>query len=353
VVKKFLLALGDRKGEQVPTGELLKRSQEERERRRMLREDEEDDARHRAKMAELRKNESLNSAAVEKVSSGDIAKSPVQIEGKFNLGEYNFQEAQRQAEERATRAAEAESKRAAEAEERARQAEDRAHKAEMDGLRDMFTSQLNQLNEQVKSGMTQKSFLDQYEEIKKTAEALGTKLGGFGDSSSPTLQLETLRIQQEMAREERKFDREMKESDRAWEMKLRESDRASMVAMEELKIKREQLSLLANMPKVIGHSVGQALAEKMEGGGGSTPDGVISKKAAAPAAPSEFHLEAGEGETGEFECPQCKTMIAIGPTTTMATCVGCKSRYPIIRTSNTKVTVEQSTPAGGGYEEDE
>ncbi len=46
---------------------------------------------------------------------------------------------------------------------------------------------------------------------------------------------------------------------------------------------------------------------------------------------SEFSLQAGEGDYGAIECPECQAPMGIGPTTRTAICVGCEAQFDIVR----------------------
>lgn len=46
---------------------------------------------------------------------------------------------------------------------------------------------------------------------------------------------------------------------------------------------------------------------------------------------SESSLQAGEGDCGTIECPECRTPMGIAPKTRTAICVGCEAQFDIVR----------------------
>lgn len=203
---------------------------------------------------------------------------------------------------------------------------------------------LDKLEELKKS---QKPWNEQLTEYLTFAETLAGKLGfqKVGAprlaSDDPHIALELAKLDLERSREERKFDLEMENSKREWDMKLLTFQREGAFKEKELALQAKKDEHLFSLPQAIGGAIAKGLID--HGAGGAASPGGISQKPQSTV--KLYRIEVGQGQEGEFECPNCHTPVAIGPTSTEAQCVECNSRFPIARVPITEGTKEPLPPA--------
>ncbi|GAH03851.1 unnamed protein product [marine sediment metagenome] len=140
------------------------------------------------------------------------------------------------------------------------------------------------------------------------------------------------KLTMDSARLDRDFKREMKNDERKWQIELRKLDNDRDFQNSQLRLTAQRNDFFASLPQQIGGAIAQGYADRPEGQR-------VQGKARAPA------LQAGFGESGEFECPYClkenkQSMVAVGPTANVAQCAACNARFPIQRVD--KKTQEQS-----------
>jgi hypothetical protein len=171
---------------------------------------------------------------------------------------------------------------------------------------------------------------EQMNEYFAFADQMAAKLGWVKPgaltpaSENPQLSLEIARLHIEDARAQREHERQIEKDRREWDLKLielkdkRELDKAK----QEQDAKKTDMILTA--PQTLGAAIAQGLIEHGRGGG-------------APAIPqTKLHtVSAGEGEAGQFYCPECETGVAIGPTTAAANCINCGASFKIERVPST------------------
>jgi hypothetical protein len=186
----------------------------------------------------------------------------------------------------------------------------------------MLLEKLNELKAQ------QKPWPEQLKEFLSYGEDLAVKLG-FQKSTAlqpksedPHIALELAKLELEGAREDRKFQLELEKSKREWDLQMLEFKRTGDLKQQELNLQEKRNAQIFSLPEVIGGAIAKGLIDR-EGAGVATP-------AARVPAPS-YHIQAGAGEGGSFECPGCHGAIGVGPTTTQATCVQCNKTFPVVR----------------------
>ena len=247
------------------------------------------------------------------------------------------------------------------------------HETRMEIVQKELGGKIENLAELIKAGGTRKSISDQISEIKKTADELG--LGGSkvselrdmmnlieslrpnkglveqvkeardlltslqpegkkeslveGMPAEVTIQLKKmesdLKITLEKMADERQeraqnFQITMKRWEEDGEMKKQEIE--GKIAVE-----RDRNELLAGGIETIGKAIGRGYWEA--GQEAIAPQGGISQKQQSQA--KSYTLKLDEGESGEFDCPNCHAKVGVGPTSTVVRCVGCNSQFPITR----------------------
>jgi len=326
--KEFMIALGERAASTSNTDELLSERLAERKIRRLERADRIDELKEQAEIARLQKEAATNTMAVERVEQNAV--NPPQqgftVKGGLDMGTFSIPEMMAKQDE-ARAQAEMENKRiTSELAAENRQLQEQVHKSQMEILQSQFQQQVQILQDQVRSGMSQKSFAEQYTELLQTAETIGLKIGR-PEAADARAAIETLRLEQEMKREERKFQREMKESDRQWELRMIELQDQRSFRQQELDMQKSRNDMLAKAPEVIGRAAAQAILDAGKNKGNISKNTEPEKTQDAVS----YHIEAGVGDSGEVDCPNCGEKIGIGPSSVKAKCVGCGGEVEIKR----------------------
>jgi hypothetical protein len=173
-----------------------------------------------------------------------------------------------------------------------------------------------------------KSLADQIKDAKELITILAPpadkekefSIGGM--PATVALELKKMDSNLQITLENMKDERQRKDQDfqltlKKWddERELRRGEIAGKIAVE-----RERNKMVSDGLQLIGRAGGKAILDGL--------------KESPPATGGvSGHIELGEGESGEFSCPNpnCNSPIAVGPTSTLATCATCKSQFPITR----------------------
>ena len=192
----------------------------------------------------------------------------------------------------------------------------------------MLLDKLNELKGQ------QKPWNEQLSEFLNYGEELATKLGFQKStiqtrSEDPHIALELAKLDLERDRESRKFQLELEESKRKWDLQMLEFKQAREFKIKELELQEKRDGQIFTLPEVIGGAIAKGLLDQ----GGNVAGGPVRNVPGPEFAPEpiEYHVEIPEGLADQFQCPNCKGPVAVGPTSTIATCVGCNSQFPIKR----------------------
>ena len=247
-----------------------------------------------------------------------------QVHGGINLGEIDIQEMQRKQEEKAEKERQDAAQRAEKLSEDKDKLQEDLYKEKMDNLRNEFSAKMDLLQKTIEGGGSKKSFTEQFAETQEIAKQLGFEKTSVG--TDPKMELEIKKLEWQMKKEDREFQRQMKKDEREWQLRMEELKDQRYHKDQELNLQAKRDDMFAKAPAAIGGAIAKGM---MESGGEST-DGHISGKS------KKYHIEAEDGIPGEVECPDCHTMVGIGPTSTGAVCVGCNSRFAIKRTPGAK-----------------
>lgn len=316
VAKEWTYALGDRVGEGLETDEVLKARVNSAKAQQLARQEELDEIKHKREVARL----TSETVKAEKEADGGAGQQGFRVTGGVNLGTIDYQEQQRLAKEENDRQR-AENRQAVQAlaadNDRLK---DALHKTEIENTRTILMAQINQLGEAIKANMNQKSFADQYNEIKAAAMTLGiTSPQAGGDVS---IQLELKRLEFENQRELRRLNREEKQADRNFQLQLRQMDQKTAYDNQQVELQRERNHMLATFPATIGKVIAKGLMARGE-------EGEVAVGANPGRSPS--YITANVGESGETDCPKCKAQVGVGATATKAVCAECGLEMSIKR----------------------
>jgi hypothetical protein len=296
-----------------------------------------------AKEARARREYLQEQRTAEDIANPPPQEPPFKVTGGINLGQIDLQENMRRTEEKAEADRKEAQKQVAEERSRREAAEDRARALEVAALREQIADKMANLERMIAQGVRQpKSFLEQFEEVQSAATKLGmTERGNGGED--PKLKLELLKMQADMAREDRVFKQQMRNDDKRWNLELAKLDIEKKNHSERIAHEHERNEMFANAFKNVGAAIASGLMANAaaETGGGPMP-GPIATKATPPRKrkAGSFKIQAAPGRAGAVACPQCGTEIGIGPTTVHASCAGCGFQCEVDR-----VQPEEKQPA--------
>lgn len=333
--KDFLLPLGEGKMTPVDTDVLLSSKISERKRKEIERQEEADEAAHRAKMARLNKETTVADGESEKVErkSGDSSEPAFKLTGgvKLDIDPVRDQREAREAAERVSaRAAEAKEKTdeeikrlTVERDEKARELQDNKLTTVMREMTGSFNSALKTMNEkleEVRAGADPTTMVSQFKVLSKLSEEIASMRGtpAVGDSA---LQLEITKLEMSNARAEREFQARLAQEARQWDLEKIKLEDDRHFRKQEADRQQRKDDMFANAPAAVGSAIAKGM---MDAEGANS----ISK---APKSKVGQHVEAGVGESGEFECSSCGHPVAIGATARAAVCSSCETRFPIER----------------------
>ncbi|MFA5151713.1 MAG: hypothetical protein WC554_04040 [Clostridia bacterium] len=301
---------------------------------------------HWSQMAEQSKKQlevMTNQKMMERLAQGDAPPpdNPIKMQGSINLGNIDFQATAREAQERADKIMMEREKEVKEERVRREAAEQEATKLRIDALQTQIQAQMAEMAKMIQLGMQKpKSFMEQYNEVKQLTTELGTlNPAPQAGAANSTFQLEMLKIQAQMAREEREFKREMRNDEKKWNLEIEKLNIERQANVAKLQADKEHQEFLANSIKGVGGAIAAGL---LNGGGGGfteeSPAGASPLKPAGgisgqPKQSRQYRAEAKSGEAGELTCPTCQQPIGIGPETTRAICGNCGSTVDVTRTA--------------------
>lgn len=206
---------------------------------------------------------------------------------------------------------------------------------------------LEKLEELKKSNKPMEEQLDAYLAY---AERIAGKMGfqkadGRPPGDNPQITLEIKKLELEAAERDRQWQWQMAEANRAWDMKIIELQDNRAFRKQELDQRAKRDEALFSLPQAIGGAVAKGLIDREE----HATSGSITR---TPQQSRSFRLEVGEGESGEAECPNCHSAVGVGPTSTVAQCVGCNSEFAVTRVPPPGVPTKPSPQETSQYEEE-
>jgi len=156
------------------------------------------------------------------------------------------------------------------------------------------------------------------------------KILGFDKPSSAgdlNTQIQLKKMEFDQTVQLRRLSREEKASERQWQLELRRLDDERAAKHQESAQAAKRDEMVAKAPELIGRAIAQGIMASGEGKAAASQP-ITSRK-----GDKSHHVEAGQGEAGEVECPGCGQPVAIAPTADKAICANCGSKYDIDRTA--------------------
>jgi hypothetical protein len=276
-------------------------------------------------------------------------------------------------------------KRATKAEEERQQAIEGKHKAEIEKVETALGAKIDGLAKSYTGGASKESIADQIAEIKKAAAELnmgGSKVSELremmslintlnphksmvdqirdakelisaivpqpgktnefsigGMPAAIALELKKMDTNLQVTLENMKDERQRRDQEFALKIKQFDLERQDRIAEAQgkIQVEQERNKMISGGLETIGRAIGHGLAD---GSREAAPPGSIGAR--QPEPPKSYHIELNENEADEFGCPKCAARIAVGPTTTEAQCVGCNSRFPVVRKPATQTPETQA-----------
>jgi hypothetical protein len=199
------------------------------------------------------------------------------------------------------------------------------------GLGGGKVSEFKEMAELIKNLNPQKSLVEQLKDAKELIAAFqpepGKEAHMEGMPTAIVLQVKKIDADLQIKLEEMRDDRQRRDQDFKLTLLKFEEDRdiRRQEVDGKILVERERNELISNALKTIGGAIGQGLKD-----GAAASPGSISR---GPQTTGKiFQFEIPEGGFGTTECPSCHAPIEVGPTTTLAECLECKTQYPVIRT---------------------
>lgn len=170
---------------------------------------------------------------------------------------------------------------------------------------------------------SRKPLQDQFNEYFSFVELLSEKFGLQKPGTTapvvtqdPRIALEIEKLRLEDARAQREFELKMAQDKKEWDLKLLELQRQAEWKEREFQLQEKKDKQLFSIPEVIGGAIAKGIVDRAE----------------AIQQPTGYHIEAPTGVAGDIECPKCRSRIGVGPTQTLAQCIGCNTKYSVVRT---------------------
>jgi len=269
-----------------------------------------------------------------------------QVKGSLDLGNMNPAEAATKAQERADKVAEGKDKDIKEANERAATAVTKLQEEKVEGLRRDFGAQMAVLTTTIEKLITAKDtrplseqFKEQFTTAKDIAESMG--LAKTTNGQDPVVQIELKKLEFAEAQKERdskvaleqlKWDREMK----LIEIQDNREYQRAKIAQD-----GRRNDMIADFPRIIGGAFGKGTRS------------AASEQARQTVQQKAWKIQLPDGETADFDCPDCGTKIGIGPTTEIAQCINCQKQFPVERVTVPPASEEHKEPIPPGEEEEQ
>jgi len=197
----------------------------------------------------------------------------------------------------------------------------------------LYKEQLDALRREIaelRKGEGKQNIADEIKKIRTTAEELGLKPGTTTETPADVqLQLKKMDHELQLKLEEMRDERDRR--DKEWQLTLKRWEEERELRRAEIQQKyeaeKEKTETLKSSFDRAVRIIGRAVTEEEE----ETP-GRIAR---------QYHVEAVEGEMGEFGCPKCGTPVVVAPDAKRAVCAGCGFSAVVKRIPGEKVESEE------------
>jgi len=197
----------------------------------------------------------------------------------------------------------------------------------------LYKEQIDALRREIaelRKGEGKQDIADEIKKIRTTAEELGLKPGTTTEIS-PDIQLQLKKMDHELQLKLEEMRDERERRDKEWQLTLKKWEEERELRRAEIQQKyeaeKEKTETLKSSFDRAVRIIGRAVTEGEE----ETP-GQIAR---------QYHIEAVEGEMGEFSCPKCGTPVVVAPDANKAVCASCGFSAIVKRISGEKVESEE------------
>ena len=337
--------------------DLLSLKIKEKARKEIERQEELDDLKHQAEKAELLKK--AKESEVKTDNAGGF-----QVKGSLNLGDFNIMEERRKAEEMVGQVQQKFDDEKRILENRTVAAEkavtEMRYESLLQKVQDMNKELLDKIKQYNEGANNKNDILSLFKQIDE-AEPLLVKLGyakaaAAGASSDMALQIQLRKMDIDSQREDREFQWKMRQDEREHERMVARDDRELRIQEQGLADKREAAkanrSMFSDGLEAFGRAVGQGMRDAPVGGEEEAPiqekppgaSGQPRRQQAPPKGganppPSTtkgYHIEAGVGDSGVLDCPECQQPVTLGADTEEAVCANCETHIRVVRVENAR-----------------
>jgi hypothetical protein len=196
-------------------------------------------------------------------------------------------------------------------------------------------SELKEMMNLITTLNPQKSMVDQIRDAKELISAIVPQPGKpneFSIGGMPAaiaLELKKMDTNLQVTLETMKDDRQRRDQEFALKIKQFDLDRQDRIAEAQgrIQVEQERNKMISGGLETVGRAIGHGMADGSREV--AQAPGSIGATQQQPA--KSYHIALDENEADEFDCPKCAARIAVGPTTTEAQCVGCNSKFPVVR----------------------
>jgi len=203
------------------------------------------------------------------------------------------------------------------------EAREALYKEQLDALRREIT--------ELRKGEGKQDIADEIKKIRTTAQELGLKPGTTTETP-PDIQLQLKKMDHELQLKLEEMRDERDRRDKQWQLTLKQWEEERELRRAEIQQKyeaeKEKTETLKSSFDRAVRIIGRAVTEGEEE---ETP-GQIAR---------QYHVEAVEGEMGEFGCPKCGTPVVVAPDANKAVCAGCGFSAIVKRIPGDKVESEE------------
>lgn len=180
---------------------------------------------------------------------------------------------------------------------------------------------------------------EQWDEYEQWARKQGYEKPGAPTGGDPKLALEIKKMDLEDHRAQRDFEWKMEQDKRKWDLEMEKLKDDREFRRAELAQQAKKDEMWATTPERFGRAIASGLIDRGEEGEEETP---VTRGGKGKS----YHIEIGEGESGEIECPNCGTPVGVGSSTKIAKCVNCNSQFEVARKPGSQEKSKSSEKEG-------
>lgn len=269
--------------------------------------------------------EEQRQAKLAREKEGTQVEPPFSVKGSVNLGNIDFQKQQEELKKTMEKIQQDAQNQIQALNQQNADYRDQMHRIQLDMVEKTLKAQIESMQKTIQEGLLKPkdpNIIERLNEIMQIAGVLGYARPDPQSGLPAELQLKMLEMEMSEKTAARKFEWDKMMSERNWQLALKKLEAESQARAAEIQQEREKRNMFASPFE----SIGAAIAKGLIDSGGS-----IGEKISTRRKRSEFRLQAGEGESGTVECPECGEPIAIAPTARSTVCPSCEATVSITR----------------------